>query len=151
MLDLCLKLRDGPKGASHEKFHAAPSKKQACFLEGSPPLRNKGKRDLLRTPLFASKKVLHGIFWAYPLCSHPRSFVKGLTDLSWNMLLREPSGDRIARSCRHAVPDLTAKIEEKDTIAKIVLSQYVFGLLGPFQTMIVCREAKHGQAQDRKT
>ena len=42
-------LRRGPRGASREKFDAAPSKKQACFLEGPLPLRAKGKRDLLRS------------------------------------------------------------------------------------------------------
>ena len=30
---------------------------------------------------------------------------------SWNVLLREPSGDRIASSCRHTVPGLTVKTE----------------------------------------
>ena len=42
--------RTWAKGASHEKLHAAPSKKQACFLEGPLPLEKKGKRNLLRTP-----------------------------------------------------------------------------------------------------
>ena len=32
-------LRRGQRGASHEKFHAAPSKKQARFLEGPLSLR----------------------------------------------------------------------------------------------------------------
>ena len=59
------KLRRGPRGASHEKFHAAPSKKQARFLEGPLPLRAQGKSDLLRSP-FASKKVLRGTFRGLP-------------------------------------------------------------------------------------
>ena len=52
-------IRHGPRGASHEKFHAAPSKKQARFLEGPLRLGTQGKSDLLRSP-FASKKVLRG-------------------------------------------------------------------------------------------
>ena len=40
-----------PRGASHEKFHAAPSKKQARFLEGPHPLRIKRRSDLLRSAL----------------------------------------------------------------------------------------------------
>ena len=58
-------LRRGPRGASHEKFHAAPSKKQTRFLEGSLPLRIEGKSDLLRSP-FASKKVPSGTFRGLP-------------------------------------------------------------------------------------
>ena len=37
-----------------------------CFLEGAFPLRNKGKKGLLRTPPFASKKVPRGIFHGSP-------------------------------------------------------------------------------------
>ena len=37
---------------------------------------------------------------------------------SWNVLSREPSRDRIARSCRHAAPDPTVKTEVKNRIAK---------------------------------
>ena len=36
---------------------------------------------------------------------------------SWNVLSWKPSGDRIARSCRHTAPDLTLKKEVKDRIA----------------------------------
>ena len=61
----------GPRGASHEKFHAAPSKKQACFLEDALPLRNKGRGGLLRTPPFASKKVLCGNFHGLPPSAPP--------------------------------------------------------------------------------
>ena len=59
------KIRRGTRGASHEKFHAAPSKKQARFLEGLLALRTQGKSDLLRGP-FASKKVLRGTFRGLP-------------------------------------------------------------------------------------
>ena len=58
-------LRRAPRGASHEKFHAAPSKKQARFLEGALSLRTQGKSDLPRSP-FASKKVLRGTFRGLP-------------------------------------------------------------------------------------
>ena len=58
-------LRRGLRGASHEKFHAAPSKKQARFLEGPLPLRIKGKATSLEAP-FASKKVLRGTFRGLP-------------------------------------------------------------------------------------
>ena len=58
-------LRRGPRGASHEKFHAAPSKKQGRFLEGPLSLRTQRKSDLLRSP-FASKKVLRGTFRGLP-------------------------------------------------------------------------------------
>ena len=34
-----------------------------------------------------------------------------LTLRSWQVLLRGPSGDRIARCCRHTGPDLTVKTE----------------------------------------
>ena len=46
---------------------------------------------------------------------------------SWNMLSREPSGDRIASSCRHTAPDLTVKTEVKDRMVKNSLSQFVLG------------------------
>ena len=39
----------------------------------------------------------------------------------------------------------------KDGIAKLLLSEYVLGLLQPFQTMIACPEIKQKQPQDRKT
>ena len=39
---------------------------------------------------------------------------------SWNVLSGEPSGDRIARSCCHTVPDLTVKTEVKDRIATML-------------------------------
>ena len=55
----------GPRGASHEKFHAAPFKKQARFLEDPLSLGTQGKSDLLRSP-FASKKVLRGTFRGLP-------------------------------------------------------------------------------------
>ena len=55
------------------------------------------------------------------------------------------SGDRIARSCRYTVPDLTVEKEVKEWIAKNLLS-----ILGPFQTTILCPEIKQKQAQDRK-
>ena len=60
------RLRCGPRGSSHEKFHGAPSRKQACFLGGLLPLRNKGKRAFLE-PHFASKKVLRRTFHGLPL------------------------------------------------------------------------------------
>ena len=63
---------------------------------------------------------------------------------SWQALSRGPSGDRIARSCRHMDPDLTLRIGVKDRIA------ICFGLLEPFQTMIECPEIKQKQPQDRK-
>ena len=43
--------KDVGQGASHGKFRAAPSKKQARFSESALTLRNKGKRGLLGTPL----------------------------------------------------------------------------------------------------
>ena len=58
-------LRRGPRGASHKKFHAAPSKKQARFLEGPFLLELKGKATFLEAP-FASKKVLRGTFCGSP-------------------------------------------------------------------------------------
>ena len=53
------------KGASHEKFHAAPYKKQVRFLEGPLPLRIKGKATFLEAS-FASKKVLRGALRGLP-------------------------------------------------------------------------------------
>ena len=37
--------------------------------------------------------------------------VLSLKERSWQVLSRGPSGDRIARSCCHTVPDLTVKTE----------------------------------------
>ena len=58
-------VRRGPRGSSHEKFHAAPSKKQARFLEGPLPFRIIGKVTFLEAP-FSSKKVLRGTFPGLP-------------------------------------------------------------------------------------
>ena len=44
---------------------------------------------------------------------------------SWPVLSQGPSGDRIARSCRHTGPDLTVRIRVKDRIAKL-LSPHMF-------------------------
>ena len=60
-------VRREPRGWSHEKFHAAPSKKQACFLEGLLPLRNEGKEELLRTPPLLLRRCCVEVFMAYPL------------------------------------------------------------------------------------
>ena len=65
---------------------------------------------------------------------------------SWQVLSQGPSGDRIARSCRHTGPDLTVRWDRKTAIIAIC-----FRLLGPFQTMIACPEIKQKQPQDRKT
>ena len=71
---------------------------------------------------------------------------------SGKVLSQGPSGDRIARSCRHTGPDQTVRIGVKDRIAKLLLSiAKGFGLLGPFATMIACPESKQKQPQDRKT
>ena len=43
-------VRRGPRGGSHEKFHASPSKKQACFLEGPLSIQQERTRKLLRSP-----------------------------------------------------------------------------------------------------
>ena len=59
-----------------------------------------------------------GYFGIQTRAFHPRS---------WQVLSRGPSGDRIARSCRHMGPDLTVRIGVKDRIAKLLLSQYVLG------------------------
>ena len=72
--------------------------------------------------------------------------------LSWNVLLREPSGDRLARPCRHTGPDVTIKTGMKERIAKthsIAICAEHFK--GHFQTTIACPEIKQKQAQDRKT
>ena len=45
---------------------------------------------------------------------------------SWQVLSRGPSGDRIARSCRHTGPDLTIRIGVKDRIAELLSWQYVW-------------------------
>ena len=55
------------KGVSPQKFHAAPSKKQACFLEGPVPLRELKRIGTFLEPPFAAKKVLRGISWLAPL------------------------------------------------------------------------------------
>ena len=43
------------------------------------------------------------------------------------------------------------RIGVKDRIAKPAIIAICFGLLGPFQTMILCREIKQNQPQDCKT
>ena len=59
-----MNFRRGQKGASHAKFHTAPSKKQACFSEGPFLLEILGKGNFLEPP-FASKKVLRGNFHGF--------------------------------------------------------------------------------------
>ena len=59
-------LRRGPSGASHEKFHAAPSKKEARFLEGPLSLRTQGKMTFLEAPLLLRRCCVE-LFVAYPL------------------------------------------------------------------------------------
>ena len=75
-------LRRGPKGASHKRFHAAPSKKQACFLEGSLTLRNKGKRTFLEPPVasFCAAWNFHGLppFAPILIANPPLKTVKSL-------------------------------------------------------------------------
>ena len=61
---------------------------------------------------------------------------------SWQVLSRGPSGDRIARSCRHTGPNLTIRIGVKDRIARLLLSQYVLDFWGLFPAMIECPEIK---------
>ena len=75
---------------------------------------------------------------------------------SWKVLSWEPSGDRIARSCRHTAPDLTIKTEVTDRIAKKWLSQYVFGrsmfsVSGALSNHDWMSWNQAKQAQDRKT
>ena len=48
---------------------------------------------------------------------------------SWKVLSQEPSGDGIARSCRHTAPDLTAKTGGERQDRKHFLSQYVINTL----------------------
>ena len=79
-----------------------------------------------------------------------RKTVLRLRRQSWNVLSREPSGDRIARSCRHSVPGLPLK-DMKDRIRQKCIIAVCFGLLGPCQTVFVRPEIKQKQAQDRKT
>ena len=57
------------------------------------------------------------------------------SERSWQVLSRGPSGDRIARSCRHTGPDLTIKTrgERQDRQTAVLLSQYVLGFWGPFK------------------
>ena len=56
----------GPRGASHENFHAAPSKKQARILEGPLSLEIKGKATFLEAPLLLRRCCVE-LFVAYPL------------------------------------------------------------------------------------
>ena len=63
-------IRRRQKGVSQEKFHAAPPKKQACFLEGALPARNKGKRTFLEAPLLLRRCCVE-LFMAYPLLLSP--------------------------------------------------------------------------------
>ena len=63
---------------------------------------------------------------------------------SWNVLSREPSGDRIARFCRHTAPDLTIMTEVK------VYYRNMFWASGALSNLILCPEIKQKQAQDRK-
>ena len=50
------------------------------------------------------------------------------------MLSRGPSGDRIARSCRHTSPELTVRVGVKDRQdRKTAIIAICFGLLGPFK------------------
>ena len=61
-----------PKGRRHWGCHAAPSKKQAHFLEGPLPSLQKGRRNPLRVPLCFYDTV-HRLS---TLCSHPSYIAK---------------------------------------------------------------------------
>ena len=69
---------------------------------------------------------------------------------SWQVLSRGPSGDRIARSCRHTGPDLTVKTRGRKIGSQDDVVAICFGFLGPLQTVIVRSEIKQKQLQDRK-
>ena len=57
----------------HEKFPTAPSKKQACFLEGPFLLELKGEATFLEAPLASNLEGAAWNFsWLAPSCSPPR-------------------------------------------------------------------------------
>ena len=71
-------------------------------------------------------------------------------DRSWQVLSRGPSGDRIARSCRHMGPDLTVKTRGEDRIANCY-SRSLFWAPGALSIHDCMPENKQKQPQNRKT
>ena len=65
------------------------------------------------------------------------------------MLSRGPSGNRIARSCRHTGPDLTIETRGERQDRKLLLSQYVLGS-GALSIHDCMPAIKQKQPQDRK-
>ena len=61
---------------------------------------------------------------------------------SWQVLSRGSSGDRITRSCRHTGSRPNSKDRGWKIGSQRAIVAICFGLLGPFQTMMVCTEIK---------
>ena len=95
----------GQGGGSHEKFHVAPCKKQACFLEGPLPLGNAGNGAFLEPP-FASKNVLSwwNFSWRPPFCSHPRGESHTKLDTILASRFPELAGSPLASQNSPALP-----------------------------------------------
>ena len=93
-------IRRGPRGVSHEKFHAAPSEKQACFLESAGsihhliwcfPAKSWQKKITCR---WAFKTSTFGIMWCDNFWPNLRLEVaEGFTlgDGCWLLLRRSHS------------------------------------------------------------
>ena len=127
---------------------------------GKRPI-NEGKRPIKAKVLVGvSVGCLMGCFRAPQPWRKTAPLKRPIKRSMRNVLSREPSGDRIARSCRHTVPDLTVKTEAKDRIAKGLLSQDrkthfettslpVAKILSPVtrQAPTKSRESPHGSSQ----
>ena len=90
-----------------------------------------------------SERVDAQVFALSRMAHRPRTGLKSqqrfqlckgkLAVCSWKVLSQEPSGDRIARSCRHTVSDLAVKAGDERWDRKNLFSQYVFGFWSPFK------------------
>ena len=70
---------------------------------------------------------------------------------SWQVLSQGPSGERVARFCRHTGPDLTIKTGGERHDRKTAVVAICFGRLGPFSIHDCMPEITQKQPQDRKT
>ena len=133
------------KGFNHchrKLHHILHCEKEICHPELTlgASLPYKTEHQVLQAPCFKNSKSCRS--------------VRGQHDWgarSWNVISREPSGDRIARSCRHTVPDLTIQTELKDTIAKSLLSQYVLGFWGPFKQWLNAMKSSKASTGSQNT
>ena len=138
-------LRRVPRGASHEKFHAAPSKKQVRFLEGPLLLRTQEKSDLLGSP-FASTKVLRGTFCGLSPFSPPSFLLKNIGSQRPTQGIPESSfwGSQMGIFWDDSTPNVTGRRFHR-TMEMIPAVPWLFKT--PFISTPVKQSTKQGNAK----